>query len=221
MSIKALSKSAIDTRFIKKIKVQDYSKKPIINGVKIIDLNIFNAEDGYFLEIGRLAEKSSLTDFPNFSMTFSPSQTRGFTPKRECRNSVQFISGLKPGVFLNTVIKQISYSVLLPKAIKAWHLHLNQDDVLFVPPESIILAGLFDLRKDSPSKGSSVRTTLGNHKAKLLFIPRGVAHGLANISSSASSVVYLTNQEFNIKKPDEYRLPWDHLGKDFWKPQRG
>jgi len=185
MNTKTLSKKDIDPQSIKQVKAQDYSKKPVINGVKIVDLNIFNGEDGYFLEIGRPDEKGKLPDFPDFA------------------------------------IKQIGYSVVLPGSIKAWHIHFNQEDVWFVPPESMILAGLFDVRKNSPTKGSSMRITLGNHKAKLLFIPRGVAHGSANISSSASSVLYVANQCFDIKKPDEYRLPWDHFGKDFWKSLRG
>jgi hypothetical protein len=48
-----------------------------------------------------------------------------------------------------------------------------------------------------------------------------VAHGCANISPKSANMFYLTNQQFNVESPDEYRLPWDHFGKDFWEMTKG
>jgi dTDP-4-dehydrorhamnose 3,5-epimerase-like enzyme len=48
-----------------------------------------------------------------------------------------------------------------------------------------------------------------------------VAHGLVNISKKESNMLYFVNQQFNIEDPDEYRLPWDTLGEDFWTPIKG
>lgn len=118
-------------------------------------------------------------------------------------------------------IKQVNYSKLLPKAIKGWHIHYNQEDIWFIPPDDIVMVGLVDLREDSPTKGTQMRIIMGNHKSSLLYIPRGVAHGCVNLTGKPATVIYFTNQHFNPENPDEQRLPWDHFGADFWKPIKG
>lgn len=121
----------------------------------------------------------------------------------------------------NFKMAQISYSLVEPKAIKAWHIHYKQNDLWFVPPHDRLLVGLIDTRKDSPTVGTVVRLTLGCHKSSLLKIPKGIAHGCANNSSKPVSLIYITDSEFNLKNPDEHRLPWDYLGSNFWEMQKG
>lgn len=115
-------------------------------------------------------------------------------------------------------VEQLNFSLLKPGGIKAWHLHFNQEDICFAPPDSHVLAGLIDLREKSATKGKILRVTLGNHRSLLLIIPRGVAHGFANNGSGDATIIYFHNQKFDSTKPDEYRLPWDKFGKDFWSP---
>jgi len=110
---------------------------------------------------------------------------------------------------------------LVSKGIKAWHLHYNQEDVWFVPPDEHVLMGLFDLRENSRTKNQSMRIVLGNHKSQLIVIPRGVAHGYANLGERSATIIYFMNQQFDIASPDEHRLPWDFLGKDFWEIKKG
>lgn len=118
-------------------------------------------------------------------------------------------------------LRQLSYSILNPGGVKGWHLHLNQTDIWFVPPESTITVGLYDLRRDSPTKDLSQKLILGNHKAQLLLIPPGVAHGVTNNNPYPVSMFYFVDQQFNLDNPDEYRLPWDFFGKDFWEIAKG
>lgn len=115
--------------------------------------------------------------------------------------------------------KQINYSCVLPGTIKATHIHKKQDDVWFVPPQSRLLVGLKDLRAGSKTEGSVMRFVLGAGKARLLFIPAGVAHGLANPWNEPAAIFYFTNYHFSkdSDKSEEYRLPADFFGKDFWK----
>ncbi|GAC1325379.1 MAG: dTDP-4-dehydrorhamnose 3,5-epimerase family protein [Chloroflexota bacterium] len=113
-------------------------------------------------------------------------------------------------------IAQISFSLVEPGAIKAWHLHSGQDDVWFVPPGDRVLVGLLDVRENSPSYRQSMRFVLGAGRARLLYIPRGVAHGAANFGARPMSIMYLLNQMFDPERPDEHRLPHDLLGADFW-----
>ena len=114
-------------------------------------------------------------------------------------------------------VRQSSYSQVLPGAIKAFHLHYNQEDVWFVPPTDRLLIGLVDARADSPTSGQSMRFVMGGGKAQILYIPRGVGHGCANRGATPATVFYYVNQHFNIADPDERRLPWDTLGTDFWE----
>lgn len=116
---------------------------------------------------------------------------------------------------------QVNRSVLLPGSIKAWHLHYNQEDIWYVPPQDYLLLGLWDLRAESPTAGKSLKIAMGAGRSRLVYIPRGVAHGGANFSSEPSVVFYFVNQHFNPEMPDEERLEWDLLGDDFWVPEKG
>lgn len=118
-------------------------------------------------------------------------------------------------------VRQSSYSLVLPGAVKAFHLHYNQEDVWFVPPTDRLLVGLLDCRKGSPTCGSSMRLVLGGGKAQLVYIPRGVAHGGANIGAQNATILYFVNQHFSLDDPDERRLPWDILGAEFWQMTPG
>lgn len=118
-------------------------------------------------------------------------------------------------------VKQSTFSQLVPGAIKAFHLHYNQEDVWFVLPCDRVLVGLFDARKDSPTYNKQMRFVLGAGKAQALYIPRGVAHGLANLWQQPANMIYFVNQCFDPNEPDELRLPWDTLGEDFWEIRKG
>lgn len=115
-------------------------------------------------------------------------------------------------------IEQINRTKLYPRAIKGWHLHLRQDDLWHVLPSSHIVVGLWDIRSSSKTKGAVMRVVLGGGESKLLFIPKGVAHGAMNVSQKDAEVLYFVNQRFDASNPDEKRLPWNSLGADFWKP---
>ena len=117
--------------------------------------------------------------------------------------------------------KQLNWSRVEPGAVKAWHLHFNQDDVWFVPPQGRLLAGLSDTRKDSPTHGVLMRLVLGAGRAQLVRVPRGVAHGVANLWPTASDLIYLVDQAFDPSTPDERRLPWDTFGEEFWALKKG
>lgn len=116
---------------------------------------------------------------------------------------------------------QLSYSLMEPGAIKAWHLHRRQDDLWFVPPSNRLLVGLLDVREASATYRTSMRFVMGAGEARLLYIPCGVAHGVANLRPVPASIIYFTNQVFDAEAPDEHRLPSDLLGKDFWTIQPG
>ena len=185
VSLKPLDKDAIGTEYKQDISVQEYTRKPAIEGVQIIDLKLFVDDGGCLAEIVRLDDQGNLELLPEFK------------------------------------VKQSTFSQMLPGTIKAFHLHYNQEDCWFIMPHDRVLVGLFDARKDSPTYNNTMRFVLGAGRAQLLYIPRGVAHGLANLWQKPSSMIYFVNQLFDPAEPDERRLPWDTLGADFWEIKKG
>lgn len=121
---------------------------------------------------------------------------------------------------LHIDIKQSSWSIVEPNVIKAFHIHKKQFDLWFVPPSEKLLIGLFDVRENSESYETKMRFVMGSGKAQLLLIPNGVAHGYANLTSEKQSLIYFTSEKFNINDNDEYRLPWNVLGEDFWQMRK-
>jgi len=121
------------------------------------------------------------------------------------------------------VVRQVSYSTMLPSTIKAFHLHLAQSELWFVPPESRLLMGLLDVRAGSPSEGVSMRFVMGDGQPRFVYIPAGVAHGAANLGTELGQIIYFMDQQFSPDpdKTDEKRLPWDVLGEGFWAAERG
>lgn len=133
---------------------------------------------------------------------------------------MRFTKDGKTELFPGFQLAQINYSTQFPESVKAWHMHLKQDEIWFVPEQSRLLAGLWDLRKDSKTKGVTNRIALGGSSNRALYIPRGVAHGSVNFSKDLGIIMYFTNSHFDKENPDEHRIPWDSLGADFWKPER-
>ncbi len=118
---------------------------------------------------------------------------------------------------------QWNWSVLEPGAVKAWHLHLAQEDLWIIPPDSALLVGLVDLRRASPTASAIQRLSLGAGRCHRLLIPRGVAHGVANLGRRPQALLYAVNQFFSPDpaETDEWRLPWDRFGDSFWAMGKG
>ena len=117
--------------------------------------------------------------------------------------------------------KQVSFSLLTPGAIKAYHCHQHQDDLWYTLPTQRLIVNLHDVREDSTTFDMHMRIVMGGGKNFLLRIPHGVAHGVANQYEHDMILFYFTNQHFNIQDPDEHRLPWDIFGADVWEIIKG
>jgi dTDP-4-dehydrorhamnose 3,5-epimerase len=115
-------------------------------------------------------------------------------------------------------IGQINRSVMLPNTVKAWHLHYGQDEIWNVSSRSHLMLGLWDVRENSPTKGQTMRIPMSPER--LVFIPRGVAHGAANFLTHAVEILYFMSAQYNKDAADEQRLPWDAKGREFWEIHR-
>lgn len=113
-------------------------------------------------------------------------------------------------------VAQINRVCLLPGTIKAWHLHFKQNEIWYVHRSDRLIVGLWDIRKYSTSLGVVKRFSMGGGVSELLHIPYGVAHGSYVISDRPVDLYVFVSQRFNIKSPDEKRIPWNSLGDGFW-----
>lgn len=179
-----LTADDLDPEAAAKLSTQDYTRKPAIEGVKLIELRRFVEDAGSFAEVLRLSGGT-------------PDGLDGFS------------------------IAQVNYSDMEPGAIKAWHVHFQQEDLWFVPPICKLVIGLTDLRRSSSSPGVTQRMVMGDGRAQLLLIPRGVAHGAANLTTQRQILMYFVNSGFSAVDPDEHRLDPFMLGRAFWEMQAG
>ena len=129
----------------------------------------------------------------------------------------------RPAGLGDFTVRQINYGEVAPGAIKAFHLHVRQTDVWYVPPSDRMLLVLFDVRKGSPTEGARMRLMLGDGASRLVRIPPGVAHGVRNLNPAPGSLVYFVDEPFTSEPAacDEGRLPWDFLGADVWDMTKG
>lgn len=68
MSKKYLSEKDIAQPYKEKIKIQDYSKAPQIDGIKIWEIKNFTAEDGFLCEVARFTESGLIENVPDFQL---------------------------------------------------------------------------------------------------------------------------------------------------------
>lgn len=128
------------------------------------------------------------------------------------RGEIEAIPGFK--------LAQVNRTQLFVGSVKAWHAHLKQNEIWYLPPQFQMMVGLWDLRKNSSTLNKTMRINLGGGNSHLLYIPSGVAHGSAVFGREMVNLYYFVDQHFNLSDPDEKRIRWDYLGADFWKPER-
>jgi dTDP-4-dehydrorhamnose 3,5-epimerase len=118
-------------------------------------------------------------------------------------------------VVANFQVKQSSVTVTRPGVIKAFHFHLEQDDV-FVPLKGTIRIALVDCRVASPTYGVANSIFAGELYPKAVRIPRGVAHGYEVLPGGDLLMVYYTDKHYDPK--DEYRFRHDDpaIGFTWW-----
>jgi dTDP-4-dehydrorhamnose 3,5-epimerase-like enzyme len=129
------------------------------------------------------------------------------------REQSRLLSGDGSGLAFEDL--QINYSKVLKGVVKAFHVHKIQTDAWLVLDRAIVC--LHDTRDDSFTTGVTMRLAAGV-KPQLIVIPPGVVHGISACYGDVN-MIYMVDRHFNPQ--DEFRLPWDFLGKDIWEPQNG
>lgn len=112
-------------------------------------------------------------------------------------------------------VRQSSLTLTRPGVIKAFHFHLEQDDV-FVPLRGTIRIALVDCRVASPTCGLANSIFAGERYPRAVRIPRGVAHGYEVLPGDDLVMVYYTDRHYDPK--DEFRFRHDDpaIGFRWW-----
>jgi dTDP-4-dehydrorhamnose 3,5-epimerase len=124
--------------------------------------------------------------------------------------------------FRDVPVAQMNYTIVSAENhVKGLHYHLKQQDVWFCPHPSKAKFVLFDVRKASPTCGGTQVIVAGDGQDLLVRIPEGVAHGYRPLTNPCA-LFYIVTRTFNVKDPDEFRIPWDHPAvRDLWDVPNG
>lgn len=110
---------------------------------------------------------------------------------------------------------EIYFSVVLPGAIKAWHLHRRMT-LNYAVPVGLVKLVLMDPREGSPTKGHLMEIFTGPENYQLIRIPAGVWNGFKGLGPTASLVANCATiphdpDEIERKDPFDQSIPygWD------------
>ncbi len=118
-------------------------------------------------------------------------------------------------------LRQLSVSRAEPGRVNAFHIHPNEpQNELWTVLEGQLKVWLIDLRAGSVTEGNRRAVILSGEEPVQLHIPAGVAHGY-QAGPAGALLLYGMDQQFNLDKPNEGRLPWDFFGTELWAEDRG
>ena len=109
---------------------------------------------------------------------------------------------------------QTSFTKTYPGVIKAFHWHLDQDDVWYVA-DGMARVVLYDRRPDSPTRGVTQVVYAGEDNPVIVLIPSGIAHGYQVLGNKPVLLFYHVTKAYDSKNPDEQRIPFDDPGIGF------
>jgi len=97
--------------------------------------------------------------------------------------------------------------------VRAFHKHATLRDYFFISNGSAKFV-LVDDRAGSPTKGEMNTFILTERNPSLLVVPAGVYHGWMSLEDD-TQMVSIANEPYDVKNPDEKRIPPDSFG-DVW-----
>ncbi len=109
---------------------------------------------------------------------------------------------------IKSPIVQVHATTTLPGRIRAWGLHQQSTDRLFVA-SGLVKIVVFDGRTESPTFGKFNEFTLSERNPGLLTIAPYLYHGWKNIGTTEAVIINMPDRMYNYESPDALDLPWD------------
>jgi dTDP-4-dehydrorhamnose 3,5-epimerase len=105
-------------------------------------------------------------------------------------------------------VTQVHVTTTFPERIRAWGLHQQSIDRLFVV-SGLVKIVVFDGRLDSPTHGFLSELVLSERNPGLLVVPPNLYHGWKNIGVSEAIIINMPTEMYNYEDPDALDMPWD------------
>jgi dTDP-4-dehydrorhamnose 3,5-epimerase len=116
-------------------------------------------------------------------------------------------------------IVQVHITTTLPGRIRAWGLHPQGTDRLFVA-SGLVRIVVFDGRNNSPTKGCLNVFTISEKNPALVILPPNLYHGWKNIGCSDAVIINMPDRMYDYESPDALDLPWDSEAAQALVPYR-
>ena len=94
---------------------------------------------------------------------------------------------------------------IMPKIVKAWHLHKKQTDNFICLCGSIKIV-LYDDREGSETRGRINEFFMGDDQQILVSIPAGVFHGMKNMGNKPAMIINTATKAYDKDNSDEERV---------------
>jgi dTDP-4-dehydrorhamnose 3,5-epimerase len=115
----------------------------------------------------------------------------------------------RPGwAVLDAPIVQVHMTTTLPGRVRAWGLHRNNTDRLFVA-RGLVRIACYDGRRASSTFGRVNEFTLSDRNPGLVILPCDLYHGWKNIGEDEAIIINMPTRAYNYDSPDALDLPWD------------
>ena len=105
-------------------------------------------------------------------------------------------------------IVQVHLNTTLKGRIRAWGLHQNSMDRLFLL-SGLVKFVVFDGRMDSRTYGVINEIIVSDRSPGLLLIPPNLYHGWKNIGNTDALILNMPTNLYDYENPDAYHLDWD------------
>ena len=116
-------------------------------------------------------------------------------------------------------IVQVHITTTYPGRIRAWGLHQESTDRLFVV-KGLVSIAVYDGRIDSPTAGVCNEIKLSERNPGLLVIPPNLFHGWKNIGVDEAFIINMPSSQYTHARPDALDLPYDAPGAEEVVPFR-
>lgn len=131
----------------------------------------------------------------------------------------KFLKTFNKNIFLENGIdvefRESYYSISKKDVIRGMHFQIPPKDheKLVYVANGKVLDVILDLRKDSESFGKSISIELTSENGRLIFIPKGLAHGFKSLEDD-TMMVYNVSTEYEDEC--DFGISWDSFNFD-WK----
>ena len=111
------------------------------------------------------------------------------------------------GIF-DAPLVQVYMTTTLPGRIRAWGLHRQSHDRLFVA-RGLLKFACYDGRTNSPTYGVVNEFTVSERSPALIDVPPNLYHGWKNIGTDEAIVINMPTTPYEYEAPDAWLLSWD------------